>query len=173
MVVCIRVQLSACVPVYMYTAEQTKVLVLYRSVSTVVVITHYTTIKQSFNYIGTTVIPLPWMNRGSTMVPQPWLFGGLTEPCYHRRFYRGSLTTKETTLITPKPRCAHAVNRDPMLNVSQPETSHYSEGSLVRRVRVRVGLGLGLGVKGYVYYIIFYYTLKTNTRQVRTSEPSD
>jgi len=44
---------------------------------------------------------------------------------------------------------------------------HYSEGSLVRRVRVRVG------VKGCLYYIIFYYTFKTNTRQVRTSEPSD
>jgi len=40
---------------------------------------------------------------------------------------------------------------------------HYSEGLLVRRVRV--------GVKGYLYHIIFYYTLKTNTRQVRTSEP--
>jgi len=52
---------------------------------------------------------------------------------------------------------------------------HYSEGSLVRRVRVRVvvrlGLGYGLGVKGYLHYIIFYYTLKTYTRQVRTSEP--
>jgi len=44
-------------------------------------------------------------------------------------------------------RCAEAVRR---------ETSHYSEGSLVRKFRVM--LGLGLGVKGYLYYIIFYYT---------------
>jgi len=47
---------------------------------------------------------------------------------------------------------------------------HYPEGSLVRRV---LGLGLGLGVKEYLCYIIFYYTLKTDTRQVRTGEPSD
>jgi len=50
------------------------------------------------------------------------------------------------------------------------ETSHQSEGS---GLGLRLGLGLGLGVKGYLYYIIFYYTLKTNTRQFRTSEPSD